>query len=435
MNQPPLFTRQALYDAVWATPRTRLAARWGLSTAQLTHLCRTQDIPLPKAGHWSQVTHGTAVEPPVLSGNQEARVELPTPTRGRGAKAAPSDPAVPASSTRKPRKPRPMRVEAISEALPLIRRAYRSYASPKCPRHDRHRYLTPAVEGIPVVHVFPATLKRALLLFDQLLRAFNVRKWQLRVGPGDDPRKVTNWAQIGDREVAFVIREHLTPIQIPSSFSFRETERSYQGAGWLKVKIGNRWQAEFREGKRLTLDDQIAEMLRKFEQEVESEIAAEEAERQRIIREDQRYQLRGLVRDAVQQQEACEANLEDLMARHRQAERLRTFSDKARAAFAASGVISQAQTDWLSWIARKIEMLDPLQRPENINLTRPIGVMAHINRQRLKQGERYAFLDDLELDREVEKALQRLLLERGALGSERFTASRSLGSIAGLSRL
>ena len=414
MNSPQLLPRQALYDAVWATPRNQLAARWGISAAQVTYLCRRENIPLPKAGYWSQVTYGTSKKPPAITGDPAARVELPAPARGRGIEAVPEEPVVPASSTRKPRKPRQMRVDKISDALPVIRRAYRSYASPKCPRHDRHRYLAPAVEDIPVVHVFPETLARALLFFDQLLRAFKVRQWQLRVGPGDDPRKITNWAQIGDREVAFVIREHLAPIQVPSSSSLRETDRSYQGAGWLKVKIGNRWQAEFREGKRLTLDDQMADMLRKFEQEVESEMAAEDAERQRILREDQRYQLRGLVREAIQQQEAYEAMLEGLIARHEQAEKLRDFSEQARAAFGASGVITKAQSEWLRWIAHRADSLDPLRRPERIDLSRPVEVLVHIKTQRVKRGERYRFLDDMNLVREVDDILHRYSFREGA---------------------
>lgn len=314
----------------------------------------------------------------------------------------------------KKRKKRPMRVETLADALPLIRRAHRSYASPKCPRDDRHRYLVPTVTDIPIVKVFPETLTRALLLLDQLLRAFKVRQWGLRIGTGEDDRRTHNWVQIGEREVAFIIREHLTPIQIESPYLGREFERSYTGAGWLKLRIGHRWYAEFREGKRLRLEDQVPEILARFELEVEQKVTAEDAERRRIALEDQRYQLRGLVREAVKQQQGCEEQLAALLGRHRHAEQLRTFLREAQVAFAATGVITAKQFDWLGWVARKVTQVDPLHQPSEINLACPCDVMASIRKLQYAHGERYAFLEGLDLAVEVDDALYRLSMERMA---------------------
>lgn len=52
------FTRQELYDLVWSTPISNLAAKYGLSDRGLAKICGRHHIPVPGRGHWARVEAG-----------------------------------------------------------------------------------------------------------------------------------------------------------------------------------------------------------------------------------------------------------------------------------------------------------------------------------------------------------------------------------------
>lgn len=52
------FSRQDLYDLVWAELVSVVAKRFGISDVGLAKLCRRHDIPLPPRGHWAKVAAG-----------------------------------------------------------------------------------------------------------------------------------------------------------------------------------------------------------------------------------------------------------------------------------------------------------------------------------------------------------------------------------------
>jgi len=52
------FTRAALYDLLWAKPKTAVATELGISDVRLGKICREADIPIPPRGYWAPVTAG-----------------------------------------------------------------------------------------------------------------------------------------------------------------------------------------------------------------------------------------------------------------------------------------------------------------------------------------------------------------------------------------
>lgn len=59
-------TRQMLYDLVWSTPMTKLAARYGISDVALRKKCVKHDIPTPGLGYWAKLTAGQRIPRPKL---------------------------------------------------------------------------------------------------------------------------------------------------------------------------------------------------------------------------------------------------------------------------------------------------------------------------------------------------------------------------------
>jgi hypothetical protein len=59
-------TRQELYNRIWSTPMTRVAAELGTTTGRLSSLLRRAGIPTPSSGYWIKKEFGKAVPQPPL---------------------------------------------------------------------------------------------------------------------------------------------------------------------------------------------------------------------------------------------------------------------------------------------------------------------------------------------------------------------------------
>jgi hypothetical protein len=56
------YTREQLYEAVWSTPVTKLAAELGISDVGLAKTCRRLGVPRPPLGYWAQIEAGKKLQ-------------------------------------------------------------------------------------------------------------------------------------------------------------------------------------------------------------------------------------------------------------------------------------------------------------------------------------------------------------------------------------
>lgn len=71
-----VFTRQALYDRVWAEPMRTVAHSLGVSDVGLAKACRAADIPTPPRGWWAKLQHNKPLPPkPPLPARPQAQAE------------------------------------------------------------------------------------------------------------------------------------------------------------------------------------------------------------------------------------------------------------------------------------------------------------------------------------------------------------------------
>lgn len=68
-----VFTRQQLYELVWADPVSTLANSLSVSNVGLAKACRRGNIPLPPRGYWAKRQSGRRV------------IRTPLPPRAPGA--------------------------------------------------------------------------------------------------------------------------------------------------------------------------------------------------------------------------------------------------------------------------------------------------------------------------------------------------------------
>lgn len=70
------FTREALYEKVWAKPMRTLAAEFGLSDVGLAKLCARHDIPRPPRGYWAKLAAGNRLTKTPLPASSSTSREI-----------------------------------------------------------------------------------------------------------------------------------------------------------------------------------------------------------------------------------------------------------------------------------------------------------------------------------------------------------------------
>jgi hypothetical protein len=78
------FTRQELYDLIWAEPMSKLAQRYGISDRGLAKACAKANIPVPKRGYWAKAQAGQKLKrptlPPNADGGDKVVIDPPAPS-------------------------------------------------------------------------------------------------------------------------------------------------------------------------------------------------------------------------------------------------------------------------------------------------------------------------------------------------------------------
>lgn len=99
-----MITREELYELVWSTPMTKVAAQFEVSGSYLARVCAALRVPRPERGYWAKLAVGKAPQRPVL----------PEPQ--------PGDPAVWSRTDEFPAPPLPKLSTASKPRTPRLRR-------------------------------------------------------------------------------------------------------------------------------------------------------------------------------------------------------------------------------------------------------------------------------------------------------------------------
>lgn len=161
------FERQSLYEEVWTTPVSKLAAAHGVSSYDITKAARSMGIPLPPNGHWTKVAHGKGVpRPPLPPGKfpttyqNSVNVRLgDEDTLERFNKALEAKPVAALVL--------PPMAKTLNDCLPIVKRTAAHIV--KAPR-DNRGWRRACGMGCFEVAVSPDLEVRALLTLDRVLR-------------------------------------------------------------------------------------------------------------------------------------------------------------------------------------------------------------------------------------------------------------------------
>ena len=288
-------TQIELYEQVWKTPMVHLAKSYKCSPAELRNICVSHDVPLPKAGYWTQVQTGKVIAKPKLPFRDRYKeiIEIAETvvTQSESTKEASSNQAKerPAEECLKDT----ARVSAQTELTnphPLVKKTLQDLERYKIkiakfkkskggwstlsqedwpPHEDKGRYYFSPSNGALPITASLGMIVPILLLVDPLLKALEDEKFKIHIQT-DESNKYRNQMILerDDEKLTFWVTEgyswHTPEIKKKSSESSIYSSKVALANGNLNFHIeglmGGR-KKTFTSGKRKTLEDQIDDIF------------------------------------------------------------------------------------------------------------------------------------------------------------------------------
>lgn len=345
-----VFTRQALYDRVWAEPIRTVAQSLGVSDVGLAKACRGAGIPTPPRGWWAKRQHHKTLPPkPRLPArpNQPDRVVIAPPRP----KPLPS-PAVEAAAATVADGPQIVIADDLRGAHPIVR----DWVARDTERRREYRRRGWGLNGLE--DLTTPLARRRLRLTSAVLKGLASEGFEL----GEDGE----WLTVGRGEdrVWFRLYARSKVVHRPATaderrwYPDRQTIRTTEPAGDLMVKIRD-WLSvptEYRELK-TPLEGQLTRIVANLAAGVAEQFERREA---RELESQRRAAAEAVRRKQVaygEAQDALRHRLVEQAARRQRAEAIRTYvlaADRSPAAAAGD------YAEWRAWALAEADGLDPL---------------------------------------------------------------------------
>lgn len=379
-------TRSDLYEQVWTTPMRKLAARYGLSDVGLAKTCERHQIPRPPVGYWAKKEVGKAPPRPALPA-------LHTPGSDVIEIWIPAEPRAP--QPRKHFDPEVVQlIEAERSQPPIVvpaalRNPHRLIASTRewehvLAQHERRRKRhefeyepLPPRKDVLSIDVSSGEFGRAMRILDALLKAFEARRYVVRVA-GEGHRESSQVTVLGEL-FEFRLRERLkrvayTPTKddlemmrlAPSLATRRKWDLAHCGEFELHFQLvrgcGQRTWRDVDKSHLVTQLNEIPTWL--LEQvDIQRETRAHE-EQQRRFREERERQRREEEQRREKERRRAWRLIKDARA-WEMSRRIHAYLDAARrvAAQAPAQIEDHASLQaWFEWAQGVADGMDPLKR-------------------------------------------------------------------------
>lgn len=383
-----IFSRQELYDLVWAEPMTLVAKRLGLSGRGLAKACARGDIPVPERGYWQKLEAGQKVASPKLPVRREGvpetvRINLwPEQRADPIAERALEDPDLKLELALEVTPELRISVPTKGAIHPLARDIERELHGQQ---PDKYGVVSCQGNGLMRVRVAPGTVPRAVAILNALFKAVEARAWKFEF------RKDTIGSSFSVRgeEFHFAIEEHIRRIdhvetEEEKAEKQKSASRSYKkqldwslslllapkwdfvSTGEIALSIQSAWHSEvpskFRDTRNSLVETRLNDVMISIRC-----MAAIGAARslERRIQEDERRKREAIAAVERLQREAELARRSALLkdvAAWRQAEEVRAYVKRAEVKADLDESVDRATlTAWSNWARRCADEIDPLQ--------------------------------------------------------------------------
>ncbi len=375
--QGKFITRREVYELVWQRPISELALLWGTTAAGIVEACGKMNSPLPGPGHWELVQAGQQVE----------RALLPAPERGTPIGASINEPRkeetpAPAPPVEKGPASPGRKVEVptdFANAHPLVAQTRKALTTDTCLRKGILEARSRLGQPLTVL-VSPAQVDRALLICDAVVKGIVELGGRFKA-----ERRSGTRLYVGKQAVTFHIREPTKRYFLDLDMADEEKQKQgygpsdsygWKGSGRLRfsMSVGDLYDRTWRHSKRLSLEDQVGEIIdelaRSEEEAKRARLAREERDKRWAKEQAQREEEGRRIRAAEEAQEREVAREEENRARlvqkareWKEARVLRGFIRACQRKVEAGPGLQGGRNwgkHWLAWASAHADRLDPM---------------------------------------------------------------------------
>jgi hypothetical protein len=356
-------TREELYERVWTTGSISLAKEFGLTYPQFVRLCKRLNIPRPAQAYWAQVRLGRPAEktplPPAAPGMSE------TVTFARSAQTS----SAVAVKTGSKSRAKALAANEMRSVHPLVRSSWEHFKGVQFT--DTRGRLQPPHQGECLrIVVTRSQVRRALLLFELVIRECRRRNWPVRVVERTYYRKYPDTLVLVDgQELQLTLIERVVRTAGNAAVQDLLERTSARGAGWSGTSLfclgigPQTFESPFavEEKPDKPLEGRLDEIMTNIQRC---------ADRAKVQEQEWREQRRGFEEQAriqLEQQREREREsqrrleLEKHAERWQLSERFRAFIAAAESQLSQAAAADVATAQWLNWARAHADQIDPLR--------------------------------------------------------------------------
>lgn len=292
-------TREYLYELVWEKPTSQLAKDFNMSDSAIAKWCRKMEVPKPPRGYWAKKKSYVKVKKTPLK---------PLSLKGVSLVQYNPDPPIPKKEKLHIEVPGDIKIVkgSLRSLHPLVLEAKAVFKKSK-PDHLRNVYDLRRKEVLDI-QVSPASLDRALLFFDSLLKT--VERMGAEVRFKKDYQWVKTVVYFKESEVQVGIYETGRRSKNTEPVHGRHSNLSYERykftpTGDFVFRIHNAYyeaRGEWKENEKIKIDNCLKSIIQEFYRlnEINRQRAIEarqEAKRQELRRQEEQRRLAELEKE------------------------------------------------------------------------------------------------------------------------------------------
>ena len=339
-----LITREELYEKIWQKPMIQLAKEFGISDVGLAKICKRMEIPRPHPGYWAQknLSSAPSLKPLSKKGISQTYIS-PGPPRLEMPRMKVINEKITVPET-------------LVEPHKFVIKTLKNLRARNTKEHTVDRYGRICLpENCLNINVTKFTIDRTCLIMDTLIKALEVKGYQV---------KVEGWRTyvcVNDEKIYFGIEELVKIIKITPDKKDRWSYQKYEyvSSGQLILKIRN-----LPYGMRCQWKDKInnplENFLSKFVVALSSAAIAikkdreEDEQRRREWQEEENRIAESLRLKEIEQQKIKKLQLE--IGSWQAAQNIRSYlSDLENLDQKNERLIN-----WIEWIKGYVKRIDPL---------------------------------------------------------------------------
>lgn len=344
------FTRLELYNLVWSKPMTTLAHEFNISDNGLRKICKKNDIPLPKQGHWAKVKFGyntINVQLPKQKNSIEELIEINV-DNDKKSYLVNSPGSIESIINNK--KLNLTVAKRLSTMNKLIIDA-QSHLKTERKSWNQATEITYTQKGFIDLVVAPGNLSRALRIYDCLIKNLETLNYTIQC----DFSK-TQVISFDNHKVKISLREKYSIVQSIDKHGWKN--RDFIPNGTLSIKIDGFGLSEFKDTEQKPLEDQILKIISKIEFRIK-EIRDYRAMQEEQKREKARIEEINRITQKLKDDELDKfRNFFNSAHRWKKHIVLKEYYDMVCFEIEKGNVIKDKE--WLNWAKEKLDWYNPL---------------------------------------------------------------------------